>query len=189
MALVDLIMWVVISALQDLSGSLQITDAFNDMKQLQIIFSRPVGVRIMRSILDDLLSVAGGPTALRKALTSGDSEVFRTVMTAVTLSVCQLVTCNCVTGPSSCVNFCFIQNYESYLDSKSPLLHGEFLVIGSTTMHSIVTKLLGQKYSDAPSEDATLVLKDWPFLDDLENHLRVTLECLWPVKKQRPIST
>lgn len=72
MALVDLIMWVGISVLQDLSGSLQITDAFNDMKQLQILYSRPVGVRIVHAILDDLLSVAGGPTALRKALTSGD---------------------------------------------------------------------------------------------------------------------
>lgn len=38
-----------------------------------------------------------------------------------------------------------------------------------------MTKLLGKIYSDAPSEDATLILKDWPFLDDLENHLSAVL--------------
>lgn len=73
--------------LQELTGSLKITDAFNDTKQLQSLYSRPVGIRVVRSILDDLLSMAGDPTALRKGLSAGDSEVTGSVMTAVTLYV------------------------------------------------------------------------------------------------------
>lgn len=71
--------------LQDLACTLHFTDAFND----RILFYRPVGVRIVRSILNDLLSVAGGPIALRKAFSAGDSKVTRTVMKA-DLSKCQL---------------------------------------------------------------------------------------------------
>lgn len=82
-------MWVVMSVLQDLACTLHFTDAFNDTKQLQILFSRPVGFRIVSSILNDLLSVAGGPIALRKAFSAGDSKVTRTVMKA-DLSKCQL---------------------------------------------------------------------------------------------------
>lgn len=166
MALVNLIMWVVMSVLQDLAGTLHFTDAFND----RILFYRPVGVRIVRSILNDLLSVAGAPIALRKALSARDSEVTGTVMTAVTVSVGQLIT-----RLSSCVNLCFIQISATHLGSNPAFVHGELIVVGSATLHTTVTKLLHQIYCGAPKEDAKLLLRHWPFLDDLKNHLSAVL--------------
>lgn len=170
MALVNLIMWVVMSVLQDLACTLHFTDAFNDTKQLQILFSRPVGFRIVSSILNDLLSVAGAPIALRKALSARDSEVTGTVMTAVTVSVGQLIT-----RLSSCVNLCFIQISATHLGSNPAFVHGELIVVGSATLHTTVTKLLHQIYCGAPKEDAKLLLRHWPFLDDLKNHLSAVL--------------
>lgn len=48
-------------------------------------------------------------------------------------------------------------------------------MIGSATLHTIVTKLLHQIYYGAPKEDAKLFLRHLPFLDDLKNHLGMSV--------------
>ena len=178
--LVDLVMWVIMKALQELFTTGNFTDAFRAANQIHICFSKPVGVRIVKSLLGDLLSVAGGPAALKSLLSVGGEALMGSILSGIVINVVSLMDWNrCPsfgwTGPLLSRDSCGVQNVKSLLDRKSPVCHAEIPVMDSATLNTIMAELLVKIFTDAPRKVVSLILLDSPFLVDLENHLSAVL--------------
>ena len=178
--LVDLVMWVIMKALQELFTTGNFTDAFRASNQIRICFSKPVGVRIVNSLLGDLLSVAGGPAALERLLSVGEEALMGSILSGIVINVVSLMDWNRFpsfgwTGPLLSRHSCGVQDVKSLLDRKSPVCHADIPVMDSATLNTIMAELLVKIFADAPSRVVSLILPDSPFLVDLENHLSAVL--------------